>query len=191
MNIIRASTAITLLMFTMTSLPAQTFEISSQSGYVYFPPGLGPGIPGCLANNYRCDFGITGSVTVAADATSLTFTAANFQLAGNQAIQDDPPALAAVTGSAAADLLVNDVGTLPLESDTAGVRVYEMQLGFTPLTVTIDGGQLRVQGGRDNTPVDGDGYTFDLATTEVPEPSVTCLLSLGLVSALMLRTRRR
>lgn len=166
---------------------AQTFEISSQSGYVYFPSPEGPGIPECMPNAFRCDFGISGSLTVSTDANTLSFTAADFTLVGNQAAQ----ANRGFTGEGVSTRLVIDGQSLPLISDAGGVQTYEKQLDFATLRAIVDGDELRVTGGRDGTPFDGDGYTFDLGTTLlVPEPTSVWLCSLGVGSMLLSRRRR-
>lgn len=175
-----------------SQLNAQTFEISSQSGFVYFPSPEGPGIPGCAPNDGRCDFGISGTISVDTNATTLTFQSADFSLSGNQSIQDSPPyASALVTGAKVNSVLVDEVMLLSLLSIDGNTRTYGAPaIGFN-LEAAITGDELRLTGGRDDTPSDGDGYTFDVATTLVPEPGGSCLFAWCLCGVLTLRRIRR
>ena len=90
-------------------LEAQLFELLPESGYIYYPSGEGPGIPGCQPNDFQCDFTVSGTMESVCRVDSSRFRPSALQLSGNQTIQDDPPFIAAaVTGEAPTEILESD-----------------------------------------------------------------------------------
>ena len=61
---------------------------------------------------------------------------------------------------------------------------------FSTLEATISGDQLLLTGGRDDRPIDGDGFRFDVRAAVVPEPASTLLAVWSAVLLAISKTRR-
>jgi hypothetical protein len=148
------------------------YNVSPQSTYKYLPSGFGPGIPGGMPSAYELDFGVGGSFDLdfddAAVPPAVKFINLNLVLTGNETIQANPPGFQPVTADRVEDwlamhLLVN-VPSVALYSGYRDPDVPNMILQNW-------GSFVRLEGGFNNTPVDGTGMLFSLEATPVPEPT--------------------
>jgi hypothetical protein len=164
----------------------QTYQINPGGSYQYKPSPF-VGIPGGMPSAYQLDFGIGGTFDYRLDTAAQTAQLLNFNLAltGNEAIQAAPPDFAPVTAERvetwlAGHTFVEDFigGLLHLESSTdPGLKLTD---GLN--------GNIAIDGGFDNTPVDGTGMLFQFSAVVVPEPACATLFATAAIA--LLRRRR-
>ncbi len=106
-----------------------------------------------------CEFKLDGVLAVQHGAKgSLDFVVTELELTGNEDLVDHPfLEQTPTTGSRVADLLRDT--TLTLRSDDGATKVFVWDRGNFELTVNQD--ILRLSGGYDLRPADGDGVFFD------------------------------
>jgi hypothetical protein len=142
------------------------YRVDGDGGrFTYFPSGFGPGVPGCMPNNYQCDFRVAGilGIDVAMDEMSAQITQPRLNLVGNEQ-------LAAETrdsiSQSVADFLSQTELILRERTPTEHIFEHTFTLNKT-LTVAVNDARVEIDGGYDNRPVDGDGMLFDLTGTRL------------------------
>jgi hypothetical protein len=167
--------------------------LGPQSSYVYLVPPEGPGVAGCLPDNFHCAFGINGSFEFNLASGAGRFLNPDISLTGNEGTIYGPLTAAAAVESA----LTNIISPLPLESAVGGSLLFRQPIPpppairFNSIEVLITGNQLSLTGAYDNTGVDGNGHMFQVRAVAVPEPTSVLLASAVIAAGFsMVRTRR-
>ena len=152
----------------VTSKYAVTPGISS---YTHFPPAEGPGLDGCVPNNFQCDFSITGvfDLEISENGQSAKIVQARFPLSGNENVFGQT-----IISNPKAPLLDPEY---ELISTTSGVTTFrDTRYRDTPLNpftlqLVLDGADLTLTGGDDLRDSDGGGFDVKIHATLIPEPS--------------------
>jgi hypothetical protein len=155
--------------------------------FTYFPSGKGPGVPGGIPDAYELHFGMRGMLTIEEQTEGRgKITQADFVLLGNDvAFQNDPQRRAQLEETSRQILLtaVFDVERGPPLDRT----VFRAEVAGPDLVLEFFRQQLvRMDGGPDLRPVDGEGFRYSYP---VPEPA-TPLLVLGAFAGAGLRRKR-
>ena len=144
--------------------------------FTYFPSFEGPGVPGGVPNAYELHFGMQGMLMAEEQADSLgRITQADFVLLGNEAaFATNPQGRAQLEETSRQILLTAEFAVEhgpPLDR-----TVFRADVDGPDLVLEFFRQQLvRMDGGPDQRPVDGNGYQY---TYPVPEPSAVALLTL-------------
>lgn len=140
------------------------FEIEPGSTYTYLPsPWVG--IPACEPNSFRCDFGISGSLSVyTLDDRLLSFAHADLTLEGNESVQQTEDDYQIVRADLVEVLLK---GSTFHQTD---IGVFSRNRSGGTFEARIGDNEFALLGGINLTFADGDGYSFDVRASS-PAPS--------------------
>jgi hypothetical protein len=155
--------------------------------FTYFPSGQGPGVPSGVPGAYELHFGMRGMLRIEEQADDHgKVTLADFVLLGNElAFQNNPQRRAQLEETSRQILLtaVFDVEHGPPLDRTlfrADVAGPDLELEFFRQQL------VRMDGGPDLRPVDGEGFRYSYP---VPEPAASLLLFAACAYAGLRRTR--
>lgn len=134
------------------------FEISPESRFTFLPSPESAGIPGCDPNDFQCDFQVSGTVSLNLRDDFLFFAHSNLDVAGNEAIQKDPPFLEAlVTSDRIEERLAQTI--MSRQGPNSFQSIFRFGNSFR---AELAENELKLTGGIDLTPSDGLGFDFDL-----------------------------
>ena len=155
--------------------------------FTYFPSPEGPGVPGGVPGAFELHFGMRGTLTIDEQPDDRgKVTLADFVLVGNEAaFQGDPQRRAQLEETSRQILLTEEFAVEhgpPLDR-----TVFRADVAGPDLVLEFFRQQLvRMDGGPDQRPVDGEGYRYSYP---VPEPT-TAAAPLALLLLASLRRRR-
>jgi len=171
------------------------YFIQPGSTYTYKPSPEGPGIPGGQPSAYELDFGVGGTFTVEYDRMADTARLLNVELVltGNEAVQMNPPnAFVPVT----ADRVEDWLEARPLFHNLFVLAPWDQYQAEDPPGLYLFDflqGSVRLEGGYDHTPADGDAMLFDINAGEqpIPEPGALALAGIALTLAAVVAIGKR
>ena len=137
--------------------------------FTYFPSGKGPGVPGGVPNAYELHFGMQGMLTIEEQTDDRgKVTQADFVLLGNETAFQSNPQRRAQLEETSRQILLTAVFTVehgpPLDR-----TVFRADVAGPDLVLEFFRQQLvRMDGGPDLRPVDGEGFRYSYP---VPEPA--------------------
>jgi hypothetical protein len=145
--------------------------------FTYFPSGEGPGVPGGVPSAYELHFGMQGMFTIEEQPNDQgDITQAAFVLLGNEAAFQNNPQRRAQLEETSRQILLTamfDVERGPPMDRTvfrSGDDGPDLVLEFFRQTL------VRMDGGPDQRPVDGEGFLYSYP---IPEPGTLLLVLVG------------
>jgi hypothetical protein len=166
----------------LLAIPSSAFAQTSvtlepaTARFTYFPSPEGPGIPGGVPDPFELHFGMQGTFVVEELPNNTgDITQANFILLGNDAAFQNDPARRAAIEETARQILLDAMFSVergpPLDRTVfrAGFPPFGRDLTLEFFRQTL----VRMDGGPDSRPVDGNGVLY---TYPVPEPPARALL---------------
>ena len=181
-----------LVCFAHPSLLLAQFTVAldpATARFTYFPSGEGPGVPGGVPSAYELHFGMQGMLTAEEQTDDRgRVTQADFVLLGNEAAFAGNPQRRAQLEETSRQILLTAIFTVQ----------HGPPLDRTEFRADVDGPDLvleffrqqlvRMDGGPDQRPVDGEGFRYSYS---VPEPAAPLLLLGGCACVVLRRDARR
>jgi hypothetical protein len=111
-----------------------------------------------------CAFELQGVLTaeVNDNAATISMSYSDLMMTGDVEPDEYPSLEQAPVTPDRVEQLLSDLA-LPLVTDDGQTQVFRERFGATVLEITLSQDLLQIKGGRDNRPVDGDGYRFEVS----------------------------
>jgi len=143
--------------------------------FTYFPSPEGPGVPGGVPDPFELHFGMQGMFTLEELPNQGDITQADFILLGNEAAFQNDPARRAQLEETARQILLTAMFSVehgpPMDRTVfrADFNDFGPDLVLEFFRQTL----VRMEGGPDQRPVDGQGFQYSYP---IPEPATVVLI---------------